>query len=190
MTPIPEDPSVLVVDDERQLADLYAAQLPAEYDVTVRYGGKEALDAVSSVTDVVLLDRRMPDLPGDEVLERLRDRDLDCRVVMVSAVDPDFDISEMPFDDYLAKPVSGDDLVSAVRNQLELRTRDDRLNEYLELRSKIMLLEVEKRRTELADSEEYTALVDRVDELEVELTATIDDFEAVRDRFLKTNRTR
>jgi hypothetical protein len=53
-----------------------------------------------------------------------------------------------------------------------------------------MLLEVEKRRTELADSEEYTALVDRVDELEVELTATIDDFEAVRDRFLKTNRTR
>ena len=51
-------------------------------------GGEAALDAIASVRpDVVLLDLRMPDIDGLEVLERLRDLDppSQCRVLLVSA---------------------------------------------------------------------------------------------------------
>jgi DNA-binding response OmpR family regulator len=36
----------------------------------------------------VLLDRRMPGLSGDNALNRIREREYDCRVAMVTAVDP------------------------------------------------------------------------------------------------------
>ena len=51
-------------------------------------GGEAALEAIERLRpDVVLLDLRMPDLDGLEVLERLRDLDppADCRVLIVSA---------------------------------------------------------------------------------------------------------
>ena len=40
----------------------------------------------------------MPQLSGDEVLNTIRDRDLDCQVVMVTGVTADFDILDLPFD--------------------------------------------------------------------------------------------
>ncbi|MFB6176845.1 MAG: response regulator transcription factor, partial [Halobaculum sp.] len=95
-----QSPTVLVVDDEQQVADAYALRLQMEYDdVRKAYGGQEALDTVDETVDVVLLDRRMPDYSGGEVLEKMRERGLDCSVIMVTAVDPDFDIVSMPFDD-------------------------------------------------------------------------------------------
>ena len=111
-----EDPLVLVVEDEPDLADLYATWLSESYRVRTAYGGHEAIEKLGSEVDVMLLDRRMPDLPGDEVLEVVRDRGLDCRVAMVTAVEPDFDIVAMGFDDYLVKPVSREDLQETVSN--------------------------------------------------------------------------
>ncbi|PSQ15804.1 response regulator [Halobacteriales archaeon QS_8_69_26] len=188
MVTTPDDPEVLIVDDEQQLADLYGAQLPAEYEVNVVYNGDEALEAIDENTDVVLLDRRMPEMSGDDVLDRIRENGYECRVVMISAVDPDFDIGEMPFNDYLCKPVSSRDLEQVIEQQLELRERDRRLNEYLELQSKIMLLEVEKRATELDDSEEYHELKRRAREIEAQIADEVDDFEEIRRKFEKTDR--
>ncbi|PSP15165.1 DNA-binding protein, partial [Halobacteriales archaeon QH_10_67_13] len=88
----PEPATVLVVDDERDVADAYAAQLEEEFIVMTAYGGQQALDWIDASVDVVLLDRRMPDISGDEVLEKIHGRDLQARVAMVTAVDPDFDI--------------------------------------------------------------------------------------------------
>ncbi len=45
-------------------------------------------------------------MSGDEVLDTIAERGIDPAVVMVTAVDPDFDIVEMPFDEYLTKPVT------------------------------------------------------------------------------------
>jgi len=188
MSAIPDDPEVLVVDDEEDLADLYGAQLPDTYEVTVAYDGNQALALIDESTDVVLLDRRMPGLSGDEVLDEIRERDYDCRVVIVSAVDPDFEISEMPFDDYLCKPVSSADLKAIIEQQLEFRERDERLDEYLELQSKIMLLELEKRADELERSQEYQELKERAQALESEVEEVVDDFEEVHERFDEMNR--
>ncbi|SDF04008.1 response regulator [Halorientalis regularis] len=168
--------TVLVVDDETEVADVYALKIEREYDVRVAYGGQEALEKADGV-DVVLLDRRMPDVSGDEVLAELRDREDDYRVIMITAVDPDFDIIEMPFDDYLCKPVESADLLGAVEQQLAADAYDDRLTEYYEVTSKLALLEAEKTPQELDENEDVAALRERADRLESEMAESLSDFE-------------
>ncbi|MFC7058589.1 response regulator transcription factor [Halovenus salina] len=170
--------TILVVDDEQDIADLYTTWLGMEHEVRKAYGGDEALEKADADVDIVFLDRQMPDYSGDEVLERIRDRGLDCRVVMVTAVDPDFDIVSMDFDDYLTKPVMRDDLDEAVETMREREEYDQTLQEYYALASKKATLEAEKTPSELQDSEEYQEMVDRLDDLEEEAdpaTAGFDD---------------
>ena len=62
--------TVLVVEDDADLAALYAEWLADDYDVRVAHSGKEALSVLADVdVDVALLDRRMGTISGDEVLE-------------------------------------------------------------------------------------------------------------------------
>ena len=163
-----QPPLVLVVEDEPDLADLYAAWLGDEYRVRTAYGGHEALDELDEAddeVDAILLDRRMPGLSGDEVLTAVRDRGVDCRVAMVTAVEPDFDILEMGFDDYLVKPVTSDTLRETVEGLLRRGEYDTEVQELFSLTSKKAMLESEKSASDLADNEEYQRLTARIDEL-------------------------
>ena len=163
---------VLVVDDEPDVADLYAAWLDRAHDVHVVYEGRSALEHVTASVDVVLLDRQMPDLTGDDVLATIDDRGFDCRVVMVTAVDPDFDIVEMPFDQYLTKPVGREQLTAAIDEMLALDGYDDDLQRYFSMAAKKASLETTKHRTELERSDEYLEVSRRVEELEAEAAAS------------------
>lgn len=71
-------PRVLIVDDDQDLADTYAVWLSDHCDVETAHSGVQARKMLDSDYDVVLLDRRMPGVPGDEVLEDIRQRGLDC----------------------------------------------------------------------------------------------------------------
>jgi DNA-binding response OmpR family regulator len=167
-------PTVLVVEDEPDLADLYATWLDGEYAVRTAYGGRDALAAIDETVDVILLDRRMPDLPGDEVLSTVRDRGIDCRVAMVTAVEPDFDIVAMGFDDYLVKPVSKEALRGTVENLLRREEYADGVRELFSLASKKALLESEKGPADLERSEEYQELAERLDALREDLDRTLE----------------
>jgi len=171
------EPTLLVVDDEKEVADVYALKLEREYVVRTAYGGEEALDAVDEDVDVVLLDRRMPDRSGDEVLGAIRERGLDCRVIMITAVDPDFDIIDMDFDDYLCKPVESDDLLTAVEQQLTASDYDERLTEFFELTSKLALLEAEKTPQELDANPDVAELKERIDQLRDQIDDTLTEFD-------------
>jgi len=159
-------PEVLIVDDERQLADLYAGWLADVYPVRVAYDGDEAIEALDGDVEVVLLDRRMPGLSGDEVLETVTEEGYNCRVAMVTAVEPDFDILEMGFDDYLVKPVTFDDLKGTIDRLLTRNTYGDRVDEYATLLSKKAALETEKSRQQLAKNERFAELEARIERLE------------------------
>jgi DNA-binding response OmpR family regulator len=167
-------PTVLVVEDEPDLADLYATWLDGEYAVRTAYGGRDALAAIDETVDVILLDRRMPDLPGDEVLATVRDRGIGCRVAMVTAVEPDFDIVAMGFDDYLVKPVSKEALRGTVENLLQREEYVDGVGELFSLASKKALLESEKGPADLERSEEYQELTERLDALREDLDETLE----------------
>lgn len=167
---------VLVVDDESQLADLFATWLSSEWTTETAYDGSAALETLDDSFDVVLLDRRMPGQSGDEVLERIRENGYDCRVIMVTAVDPDFDIIEMGFDDYLVKPVSKDELLELVESVANRSAYQSAVQDYYALVSKKALLESEKEESEVADNEEYQELCSRIDDLEGRLDETVTEF--------------
>jgi DNA-binding response OmpR family regulator len=180
--------TVLVVDDEQEVADVYALRLRNEYETRVAYGGEEALEKVDVDVDVVLLDRRMPDLSGDEVLERIREKGYDCRVIMLTAVDPGLDIVDMPFDDYICKPVEKEDLVEAIDQQLQVQRYDEQLSEYLEVTSKLALLETELSSDEAAESDEVDRLQERADELRAEMDGVIEDIDDIESTFKDVGR--
>jgi len=173
----PDQSTVLVVDDEQDVADLYAMWLEDDYRVRSAYEGDAALDVLDESVDIVLLDRRMPGQSGDEVLEEIRDRELNCRVVMVTAVKPDFDILEMGFDDYLVKPVSKDDLHETVERMLTRVDYGEKLQEYFSLVSKKAVLEAEKDQQALEESEGYAELEADIEGLRSQVDDTRDELD-------------
>jgi DNA-binding response OmpR family regulator len=182
------DATVLVVDDEAEVADVYALRLQNRYNTETAYGGRAALDRIDEGTDVVLLDRRMPTVSGDEVLSEIRERDLSVRVIMITAVDPDFDIIEMSFDDYLCKPVEKSDLVAAIEQQLIARRYDDRLTEYLETSSKLALLADEKTDQTLEGNDDIDRLQQRAEQLQAEMDEALADFDDFETAFQDIDR--
>ena len=114
-----ERPTVLVVDDEEAFAESAALWLEDDYQVRVATDGEAAIEKYDRGVDAVLLDRRMPGLSGDEVLDRLDDAHGDAGIAMMSAVEPDYDVVEMPFDSYLRKPVAKDDIQAATGRSID-----------------------------------------------------------------------
>lgn len=175
---------VLVVDDEEPLADMFSEVLGRDYETRTAYGGEAALSALDALdVDVVLLDRRMPKMSGDEVLREVKANGANCRVVMVTAVDPDVDVMTLPFDDYLCKPVETDVLREAVSQQLRAQEYDDRLTEYLSVVAKLGVLEETESKHDLADNDEYRDLEERESALRTELESALDDFDDVAKAF-------
>jgi len=166
-------PTVLVVDDEEAVADRIGRVLRDEYDVRTAYSGQSALNTFDADVDVVLLDRRLSDLSGAEVLERLRARDVRCQVAMVTAVSPDFDVLEMPFDDYVTKPLPDEETRELVARLLTRSQLDRNLQEYASLVSKRVALERERGPAQLAGSEEFRVMTDRIARLRAEIDDTI-----------------
>jgi DNA-binding response OmpR family regulator len=172
MTMATAQPTVLLVDDERDVVDVYAlAFTGGEYSVRKAYSGEEALEQVDDA-DIVLLDRRMPGLSGQDVLDEIRNRGLDVRVAMVTAVDPDFDIADMDFDTYLTKPVSDDELRATVDELLTLSEYDKQVRERFAVAEKLAVLEAEKTENELDASDEYAQLQERAAELDAQSSET------------------
>ncbi|GGM72616.1 DNA-binding response OmpR family regulator [Halarchaeum rubridurum] len=159
-------PTVLAVDDDQDLADTYAIWLRDDYDVRTAYDGESALETIDDAVDVVLLDRRMPDMSGGEVLDRIREAGYDVRVSMLTAVEPDVDIVDMGFDEYLVKPVTREDVVDVVERLLARADYDDDVQEYFAVSEKVATLEAELSPEERSESDEYQRLADRKTELE------------------------
>lgn len=169
-----ETPLVLVVEDDSELASLYETWLADEYRVRTAIGGHAAIDELDEAVDVALLDRRMPEVSGDEVLEVIRERGLDVRVAMVTAVEPDADIIDMPFDDYLVKPVSRGDLLGTVETLLLRSEYDERVRDLFSLASKKAVLESESESGAIAKDAEFERLDDEIVDLQDELDRTIE----------------
>jgi predicted DNA binding protein/DNA-binding response OmpR family regulator len=165
-------PVVLVVDDDEDLADTCEYWLRDDYEVRVAYSGTAALEEVDDAVDVVLLDRRMPTLSGDEVLAELDERGFDCRVAMMTAVEPNTDIVEMPFDEYLVKPVSKTEVRETVEELVVRSGFDESVQRFFALESVEEALE-ERDADELRDPEALETLRERVESVRVDHEAEI-----------------
>lgn len=158
--PVPA--TILLVEDERHLADLYTAYLEDIYTVRTAYTGEEALELIDHDVDIALLDRRLNKWTGDQLLNVIRERNIDCQVAMVTAVIPDFDIVDIPIDEYVTKPISRDGLLDTVEELLLRAESDIDQQELLSLISRRITLEQEKSASELEASDEYSQLTRRI----------------------------
>ena len=80
-------PTVLIVDDEKNLLELYKSELSAEgYDVLVASTGKEAVEILKRrKPDVVVMDIRMPEMDGIEALGKVVARYKNIPVIINTA---------------------------------------------------------------------------------------------------------
>lgn len=174
MTDGESDPVVLVVDDEDDIVEMFTLYLEPNYEVRTASNGSEALVELDPDVDVMLLDRRMPEMTGDEVLDHLDEMPLDCYVIMVTAVDPEFDIVEMPIEDYICKPASKDEINQTIEQVLLLDEYESLLHEYFAVTKKYATLEANRELTE-EDSDSLATLDERRQAIRERIETTVAD---------------
>ena len=113
---------ILVVDDEKELADLVEVYLKNDgYTVYKFYNGKDALKCIESVElDLAILDIMLPDEDGIEILKKLRasGETKKIPVILVTAKSTELDKVkglDIGADDYITKPFGVMELISRVR---------------------------------------------------------------------------
>jgi DNA-binding response OmpR family regulator len=109
---------VLVVDDERKIRDLVGSYLEREgYAVTLAATGRAAMEAAVRVhPDLIVLDLRLPDIPGEEVARSIREVS-PVPILMLTAKSAEDDRVaglRIGADDYLVKPFSVRELAARV----------------------------------------------------------------------------
>ncbi|WP_245708202.1 HalX domain-containing protein [Halobacterium jilantaiense] len=168
---------MLVLEDDEGLADLYTVWLSEAYDVRTAYTAAEAYEKFDEDVDVALLDRRLPEESGDEVLDWIAQDYPQCRRVMVTAVNPDVDIVDMPFDDYFLKPIDKDSLLDAVQRLEKQRDYEERVQDLYALVRKRSILQSELSEVERSESEEYARLESEISDLKAALAETNEGFD-------------
>ncbi len=116
-------PKVLVVDDEPVVVNSIRRTLARKsYNVVEAFSGQEAISRVAREKfDVVLLDMRLPDADGLELIRDLKERRPDLKVVVVTgyaSVDTAVEAIKRGANDYMAKPFTPDELYSVTSRVL------------------------------------------------------------------------
>jgi len=121
-----ERPRILLVDDDKNTANGLTKILSQDgYDTSCAYTGKEALDLiVTEHFDIVITDMKLPDISGFSIIEKVKKKDIDIAVVMITAfssIQTAIDAMKKGADDYLTKPVNIDELELVLKKIWEKR---------------------------------------------------------------------
>ena len=120
--------NILVLDDEREIADLVEVYLKNEnYNVFKFYDAKEAINCIESQKlDFAILDVMIKDVDGFKICKMIRDKGLNFPVIMLTAKIEDKDKIQgltLGADDYITKPFNPLELIARVKSQIRRYTR-------------------------------------------------------------------
>ncbi|MDY7232051.1 chemotaxis protein CheW [Hyalangium rubrum] len=131
-------PSLLLVDDSDAILALERAILSGHYSLNTASNGREALEKVGRLQPAaVLLDLSMPEMDGDEVLQKMKADPAiaDIPVIIISSEKSRAESClGMGAEAFLAKPFRAEDLLSVVASALENARRRSRVGAMLVLR--------------------------------------------------------
>ncbi|QGZ39959.1 EAL domain-containing protein [Pseudoduganella flava] len=117
---------MLLVDDEpRLLSSLYELLRDRDYHLVTATCGSEALAHLHRMQfDLVLLDLRLPDMSGHEIMDVINEEEFDCDVIVMSGdvgIEAAIGALKRGAYDYLRKPYSREELLKTVENALQKR---------------------------------------------------------------------
>jgi len=138
-------PRLLLVDDEpRLLSSLYELLQGRGYRLTTASSGSEALAQLSRQRfDLVLLDLRLPDIGGHDIMDFINEKGIDAHVIVMSGevgIDAAIGALKRGAYDYLRKPYSREELLTTVANALQQRrlaADNERITHQLEASEKM-----------------------------------------------------
>ena len=118
--------TILIVDDEKEIADVVELYLQNECHVLKFYTGQDALDCIESTRiDLAILDVMLPDIDGFTILKKIREK-YTFPVIMLTAKTEYLDKITgltMGADDYIPKPFNPLELVARVKAQMRRYTQ-------------------------------------------------------------------
>jgi len=120
---------ILIVDDDLDFLDLISTLLRCEgYDVETAKSGQEALEkSREKIYSLVLINIKLPDLEGIEVLKRIEKTDPKMRKVIVTGyqtLENAVQALNLGANAYLVKPLKAQEILDTVRRQLAERDRE------------------------------------------------------------------
>jgi DNA-binding response OmpR family regulator len=123
--------SILVAEDEVKIARLLEIELEFEgYSVTKAIDGPHALDLYrSSSWDLIILDIMLPGISGIEVLRRIRSKDKQTPVLLLTAkssVEDKVSGLDLGANDYITKPFQIEELLARIRAALRVRAEAEK----------------------------------------------------------------
>ncbi len=138
---------ILIVEDEKQMADFITLELKHEgYEVDICYDGEQGYEnAINKNYDIILLDIMLPKINGMEVCRRLRMK-RDTPIIMLTAKE---DITDkvngldIGADDYLTKPFEIEELLARMR--VILRRKSQAINQSKIIQVADLKLDLEKK---------------------------------------------
>ena len=120
-----EQPTIMVVDDERGVRESFNMVLKDTNRVLLAKTGKEAMETLRrNSVDLILLDIRLPDIDGRELLRTFKETDPLTKVVMVTAVKEikaAVESIKAGAYEYLIKPFNVDEVLTVIERALEKR---------------------------------------------------------------------
>lgn len=111
---------ILIIEDDTSLTELLSYGLEEDgFSVDVCHNGLDGLTlALQNLHDIILLDRMLPSLPGEEILKRIRHNAVDTPVIFITALGESLEkinCLDLGADDYLVKPFDIGELLARIR---------------------------------------------------------------------------
>ena len=134
--------SILIVDDEKEIADLIEVYLKNDgYTVYKFYSGADALSCIEETPlDLVILDVMLPDIDGFRICQKIRERFYYPVIMLTAKVEDSDKIMGLTIgaDDYITKPFNPLEVVARVKTQLRrymrynnsFQKQEDKIHEY------------------------------------------------------------
>jgi DNA-binding NtrC family response regulator len=115
--------AILVIDDEKEICESIRMILEYEnYQVVTTTDGIEGLEKIEAGNfDVVLLDIQMPNINGFEILNKIKERNLEVSVIIISAfsnLENAVKATKLGAFDFLEKPIDREKLLLSIRNSI------------------------------------------------------------------------
>ena len=125
---------ILIIDDEEKICEFIAAFLIKDgHSVSIANLGKEGVKKINNENiDLIILDRMIPDIRGDEICKTIKNKNINTPIIMITAkteIDDRVEGFELGCDDYICKPFSPKEMV--VRVNAMLRRCNINSSEYM-----------------------------------------------------------